>query len=176
MVHWLFTNSAAGNPENSIFTNNWAHVFTFDFTCWQCPFWINTMLAKKLSYTDLYLVYYPHVTQLMCMCEARSSLALPRIDHWRRSGHTHSRDTHQGSDRRRGCREGWISTGLRLTSSLVPRLPRNANRYLFSCEHDIPVIKVGPEFLEQKGNVLCVVQPTMCSMLGVSDIQLPIAR
>ena len=110
--------------------------------------------GQKLSYTDLYLVYYPHVTQLMCMCEARSSLALPRIDHWRRSGHTHSRDTHQGSDRRRGCREGWISTGLRLTSSLVPRLPRNPNMYtwyLFSCENDIPVIKVGPEFLEQKG-------------------------
>ena len=42
--------------------------------------------------------------------------------------------------------------------------------YLFSCEHDI--VKIGPEFLEQKGNVLCVVQPNIRSTLGIYDIQL----
>ena len=64
------------------------------------------------------------------------------------------------------------------TVSLVPRLldsGRNANMYtqeepdIFSqYEHDI--IKIGPEFLEQKGNTLCVTRPTLCSMLGVYDI------
>ena len=39
----------------------------------------------------------------------------------------------------------------------------------FLCKHD--VIKIG---LKQKGNVLCVVPPTMCSTLGVYDIQPPI--
>ena len=40
--------------------------------------------------------------------------------------------------------------------------------YLFSRDRD--VIKIGPEFLEQKGNVLCVVRPTMHSVFGVYDI------
>lgn len=43
--------------------------------------------------------------------------------------------------------------------------------YLFSRDHD--VIEIGPEFLEQTGNVLCVVQPTM---FDVYDIHPPIAR
>ena len=46
--------------------------------------------------------------------------------------------------------------------------------YLFSRDHD--VIKIGPEFLEQKGNVLCVIQPALRSTLGVYDIHLAIAR
>ena len=41
--------------------------------------------------------------------------------------------------------------------------------YIFSCDHDI--IEIGPEFLEQKGNVLRIVQPTMRSMLGVYNIR-----
>ena len=55
--------------------------------------------------------------------------------------------------------------------SLVPRLPRNANIYRgeslvsFLRKHD--VIKIGPE---QKGNILCIVQPIMGSTLGVYDI------
>ena len=40
--------------------------------------------------------------------------------------------------------------------------------YLFSRDH--AVIKIGSEFLEQKGNVLCVVRPTMHSVFGVYDI------
>ena len=53
--------------------------------------------------------------------------------------------------------------------SLIPRLSRNANMYhteslvSFLRKHD--VIKIGPK---QKGNVLCVVKPTM--------LQHPIAR
>ena len=39
----------------------------------------------------------------------------------------------------------------------------------FPFKHDI--IEIG---LKQKGNVLCIVQPTMCSMLSVYDIQPPI--
>ena len=63
--------------------------------------------------------------------------------------------------------------------SLVPRLSRMRNVhawrawYIFSCDRD--VIKIGPEFLEQKGNVLCVIQPTLHSTLGVYDIGPPIA-
>ena len=33
--------------------------------------------------------------------------------------------------------------------------------------HDHDVIKMGPEFLEKKGNVLCVVQSTMRLTLGL---------
>ena len=40
--------------------------------------------------------------------------------------------------------------------------------YLLSREHD--VIEIGPEFSEQKGNVLRIVQPTMRPTLGVYDI------
>ena len=40
--------------------------------------------------------------------------------------------------------------------------------YFLSCDHG--VIKIGPEFLEQKSNILHVVQPTMHSTLGVHDI------
>ena len=36
------------------------------------------------------------------------------------------------------------------------------------------VIKIGPEFLEQKGNVLSVIQPALRSTLGVYDIHPPI--
>ena len=32
------------------------------------------------------------------------------------------------------------------------------------------VIEIGPELLKQKGNVVCVVQPTIHSTLGVCDI------
>ena len=32
------------------------------------------------------------------------------------------------------------------------------------------VIKIGPEFLEQKGNILSVIQPALHSTLGVYDI------
>ena len=46
--------------------------------------------------------------------------------------------------------------------------------YIFSCDHD--VIEIGPEFLEQKGNVLRVIQPTVRSTLGVYDIRSLIAR
>ena len=35
----------------------------------------------------------------------------------------------------------------------------------FLCKHD--VIKIGPE---QKGSILCTVQPAMCSWHGVCDI------
>ena len=40
---------------------------------------------------------------------------------------------------------------------------------LFSRDHD--VIKTGPEFLEQEGNILCVIQLTLRSALGVYDIR-----
>ena len=45
--------------------------------------------------------------------------------------------------------------------------------YIFSRDHD--VIKIGPEVLEQKGNVLCVIQPALRLTLGVYDIRSPIA-
>ena len=38
------------------------------------------------------------------------------------------------------------------------------------------VIKIGPEFLEQKGNVLSIIQPTFRTTLSVYDICSPIAR
>ena len=71
----------------------------------------------------------------------------------------------------------WHKLGLFLThtnSSLVPKLSRNPNMYReeslvsFLCKHD--VIKIG---LKQKGNVLCVVQPTMlqCSVCIIFDAQ-----
>ena len=48
-------------------------------------------------------------------------------------------------------------------------LLQNVNMYIeYVYDHD--VIKIGSEFLEQKGNVLCVVQPAMHSTLGVYDI------
>ena len=65
---------------------------------------------------------------------------------------------------------------LRLGISLVPRLSgtRNVHAwrawYIFSRDHD-----VGPEILEQKGNVLHVIQPALRSTLGVYDIRSPIA-
>ena len=40
--------------------------------------------------------------------------------------------------------------------------------YLSSRNHD--VIKIGREFLEQKGNFLRIIQPTLHSTLGVYDI------
>ena len=36
------------------------------------------------------------------------------------------------------------------------------------------VIRIGPEFLEQQGNVLSVFQPALHSTLGVYDIRPPI--
>ena len=65
-----------------------------------------------------------------------------------------------------------------MLNSLVPKLPGIQNVhtwsawYLFSCDHD--VMEIGLEFLEQKGNVLCVIQPTLRSTLGVYDILPPI--
>ena len=61
-----------------------------------------------------------------------------------------------------------------VSPSLVPRLSWNVNMYRreslvpFLRKHD--VIKMG---VKQKSNVLCVVQPTMRSTLGVYDIQPP---
>ena len=45
------------------------------------------------------------------------------------------------------------------------------NVHLFSCDHD--VIKIGPGFLEQKANILSVIQPTLRSTLSVYDIVPP---
>ena len=64
-----------------------------------------------------------------------------------------------------------------MDTSLVTRLPRmrNVQRrawYLFSHDHDVS--KIGPEFLEQKGNVLRFIQRTLHSTLGVHDFR-PIA-
>ena len=42
--------------------------------------------------------------------------------------------------------------------------------------HDHYVNKLGPEFFEQKGNLLLVIQSTLRSTLGVCDIHSPIAR
>ena len=42
----------------------------------------------------------------------------------------------------------------------------------FSRDHD--VIEIGTEFLEQKGNVLRVIQPALRSTLGVYDIRPPV--
>ena len=39
---------------------------------------------------------------------------------------------------------------------------------IFSREHD--KIEIGPKFLQQKGNILCVVLSTTCSTIGVYDI------
>ena len=55
-----------------------------------------------------------------------------------------------------------------MTTSLIPRLSGMQNIhmwrvwYILSRDHD--VIKIGPEFLEQKGNVLRIIQPqrSMC--------------
>ena len=61
-----------------------------------------------------------------------------------------------------------------IVSSLVLLLPRNVNMcrreslVSFPRKHD--VIEIG---LKQKGNVLCVVQPTMRSTLIVHDIPPP---
>ena len=57
--------------------------------------------------------------------------------------------------------------------SLIPRNVNMCRREsaLFLYKHDIIEIE-----LKQKGNVLCVVQPTMRSTLGVYDIQLLITR
>ena len=43
--------------------------------------------------------------------------------------------------------------------------------YFLTCDHD--VIKIGPKFLDQKGNVLCVIQTVLRSTLGVYDIRPP---
>ena len=59
-----------------------------------------------------------------------------------------------------------------MSHRLIPRLPWNVNMYRgeslvsFLCKHD--VIQIG---LKQKGNILCVVQLTMRSALGVYDIR-----
>ena len=45
--------------------------------------------------------------------------------------------------------------------------------HLFSSDHD--VMKIGPEFFEQKGNILHVVQPTILSTHIVYDIRPSIA-
>ena len=62
----------------------------------------------------------------------------------------------------------------------VPRLPGMQNVhawrawYLFSRDHD--VIEIRSEFLEQKGSILRIIQPTLCSKLDVYDMAPPIAR
>ena len=53
------------------------------------------------------------------------------------------------------------------TLSLVLRLPGTRH-------HD--VIKTVPKFMEQKGSVLHIIQPTSRSTLGVYDIRPSIAR
>ena len=62
--------------------------------------------------------------------------------------------------------------------SLVPRLPRNAKYTHMESpvSHDHDLIKIGPEFLGQKGNILRVIQQTLRSMLSVYDICSLIAR
>ena len=46
--------------------------------------------------------------------------------------------------------------------------------YIFSRDHDAN--QLGPEFLEQKGNLLLIIQSTLRSTLGVYNICSPIAR
>ena len=64
-------------------------------------------------------------------------------------------------------------------ASFIPRLSgmRNVHVwrawYIFSRDHY--VIKIGPEFLEQKGNILRVIQPTLHPTLGIYNIRLLIA-
>jgi len=52
--------------------------------------------------------------------------------------------------------------------------PERRAWYFSARGHD--VIKIGPEFLEQNGNVFRVVQPTMHSTFCVYDIHSPIVR
>ena len=54
--------------------------------------------------------------------------------------------------------------------------PRNAICLVsfFSRDHDL--VEIEPEFLEQKDNILHVIQPTLHPTLGVYDIRPPIAR
>ena len=74
----------------------------------------------------------------------------------------------------------WLELPNSVQSSLIPRLLGTQNVhvwrawYLFSRDHD--VIKIRPEFLEQKGDVLPVIQPTLHSTLSVYDIHSPAAR
>ena len=69
------------------------------------------------------------------------------------------------------------------TTSIIasfPGSPTPEHKYVYQGEAGIfshyDIIKIGPEFLKQKGNVLHVVQPTMRSTLSVYDIHPPIAR
>ena len=60
-----------------------------------------------------------------------------------------------------------IGTAMFSTASftLLTQLYSERKGAIVVSDHD--VIEIGPEFLEQKVNVLCVVQPTMCSTLSV---------
>ena len=68
----------------------------------------------------------------------------------------------------------WYSTAYPRSQALRNAKYTRAWRagYIFSRDHD--VIKIGPQFLEQKGNVLGVIQPVLRSTLGVYDIRPPI--
>ena len=72
----------------------------------------------------------------------------------------------------------WISKYTWAFNSLeVASFPGSPEREINMCgEPGIfsYVIKIGPEFSEQKGNVLRVIQPALRSMLGVYDICPPI--
>ena len=85
----------------------------------------------------------------------------------------------------------WHNTmGLPYSSSLssqrsikssLPSFPGSPEHELYMrgepgiFSHVINVIKMGPEILEQKDNVLRVIQPALHSTLGVYDIRSPIA-
>ena len=63
-------------------------------------------------------------------------------------------------------------------SSSIPRLSGTRNVhvwrswYISSCDHYVTKIEL--EFLEQKSNVLRIIQPALRSTLGVYDIRAPI--
>ena len=65
----------------------------------------------------------------------------------------------------------WFVSGMRVSVcvcvSLVPRLSGTQNKRGEPGIFSHVIIKVGPEFLEQKGNVLGVIQPALRSTLGV---------
>ena len=69
----------------------------------------------------------------------------------------------------------WYSTAWPRSQALQNAKYTRAWRagYIFSRDHD--VIKIGPAVLEQKGNVLRVIQPALRLTLGVYDIRSPIA-
>ena len=69
-----------------------------------------------------------------------------------------------------------VSSGKIIASFPGSYAPKRRCRepVFFSRDHDI--IEMGPELLEQKDNILHIVQLTMCSTFSVCDICPPIAR